>query len=428
MMIGISATMGFILADTFFIGKLGPAELATMGFVSPVAMIIVSASIGLSAGTSSVMARASGRGTDQALVRLATNSLIIAVIISLIFTVVGLLTIDPLFTLMGADKTTLPMIRQYMQVWYWSPLFIIVPMVAMGVTLGDTTLQGRLMLIAALVNVILDPIMIFGFCGFPRLEMAGAALATLIARAGTFVAVLYYLAYRFQVLEFSAEVMRSFRDSFRKITHVGIPAMATNMIIPLSGGVIITIIALFGNDAVAGTNVAMRIESVTIIVFYALSAVIGPFAGQNIGAGNPERIEKALQQCALFALIWSAVLALAIGGTAAFITAWFSDDKIIQGFANSYLYIMPLSYGAYGFVMIANATFNGMGKPIPGVVISTLRVAVFQFPLVVIAAFLLSDIKYVYIASSLSNILAGGVAYIWVMRAIRRKRPGTPIH
>jgi len=425
MMVGISASMGFVLADTWFIGKLGPGELAAMGFVGPIAMIVVSASIGLSAGASSVMARASGSGDHHELVKLATNSFIISVVISLCFTIVGLLTIDPLFTLMGADANTLPMIRDYMHVWYWSPLFIIVPMVAMGVmrALGDTTVQGRVMLIAALANLVLDPIMIFGLFGFPHLGLAGAALATLITRSGTFVAVMYYLAFRFHVISFSREVLSRFRESFRRITHVGIPAMGTNMIIPLSGGIVIAIIARFGNDAVAGTNVAMRIEAVTIIVFYALSAVIGPFVGQNIGAGYHDRIEKALRLCAIFAIIWGGILAILIALAAPYVTRQFSDETAILGYANSYLYIMPVSYGAYGFVMTANATFNGMGKPIPGVIISTLRVAIFQFPLVLIAAFLLADISYVYVASSLSNIMAGVIAYIWVRRTIRRIPP-----
>jgi len=424
MMIGVAATMGFLLADTYFIGRLGAAELAAMGFVGPIIMIIVSASIGLSAGTSSVMARASGRGDQKELVKLATNSFIVSVVISLFFTLAGRLTIDPLFKLMGADEATMPLIRNYMQVWYWTPVFIIVPMVAMGVmrALGDTALQGKLMILAALANIILDPILIFGLLGFPRLEMAGAALATILARGGTFIAVMYYLTYRFHVITFSKEILDSFQDSFRKIMHVGIPAMGTNMIIPLSGGVVITIIALFGNDAVAGTNVALRIESMTIIVFYALSAVIGPFAGQNMGSGRHDRIEKALRQIALFAVIWGGFLAVTIGLLAPYITPFFSDDAAIQDITNSYLYILPISYGAYGFVMTANATFNGLGKPVPGVIISALRVAIFQFPLVMIAAFFLADMRYVFWASSLSNILAGIIAYIWIMRTIRQER------
>ncbi len=423
MMVGITASMGFLLADTFFVGKLGPEELAAMGFASPIIMIIISASIGLSAGTSSVMARASGRGDQLETVKLATNSYIIAVLISLVFTVVGLLTIDPLFTLMGADGHTMPMIHEYMQIWYWSTTFIIVPMVAMGVmrAMGDTILQGKLMILAALANVILDPILIFGLFGFPRLDLAGAALATLITRAGSFIAVTYFLIHRYRVIHFSREILQSFKVSFRKITHVGIPAMGTNMIIPLAGGVVIAIIAKFGNDAVAGTNVAIRIESVTIIVFYALSAVIGPFSGQNIGAAKHDRIIKALQLCALFSIIGGIFLAIAIIFLAPYITVYFSDDSTVQAVANSYLYYMPISYGAYGFVMLANASFNGIGRPIPGVIVSTLRVVIFQIPLVMIAAYILSDMDYVFMASSLSNILAGIISYIWVMKAVREE-------
>jgi len=201
--------------------------------------------------------------------------------------------------------------------------------------------------------------------------------------------------------------------------HVGIPAMGTNMIIPIAGGAVIAVIATFGNEAVAGTNVAMRMEAVFIIVFYALSAVIGPFVGQNLGAGKHDRVEKALQQCALFALLWGIFLAVAIAVIAPAITRQFSDVIAIQDYANDYLYIMPVSYGAYGFVMIANATFNGIGHPVPGVIVSTLRVALFQFPLVLIAAFVFDDMQYVYAASSFSNLLAGIIAYIWVMRSVR---------
>ncbi len=428
LMVGISASMGFILADTFFIGKLGPNELAAMGFIGPIVMIIFSASIGLSAGTSSVLARASGGGNDKEIVKLATNSFLISILISLVFTLIGLLTIDPLFTMMGADETTLPMIREYMLVWYWSPVFITVPMVAMGVmrALGDTTLQSKVMILAAIANVILDPIMIFGLFGFPRMEMAGAALATLITRAGTFVAVMYYLTYRFHVIQFTKEVFDSFKDSFSKIMHVGIPAMGTNIIIPIAGGVVIAIIAIFGNDAVAGTNVASRIESVIMIVFYALSAVIGPFVGQNLGAMKQDRIEKAMQQCALFSLVFGVALALLIAVIAPTITAQFSEEAELQVIANNYLYIIPLSYGAYGFLMIANATFNGIGAPIPGVILSTLRVALFQFPLVLIAAFFFEDLNYIFAASSLSNIMAGIISYIWIIKTVRRVAPGHP--
>lgn len=420
MIIGIAASMGFLLADTFFIGKLGPNELAAVGFAGPIIMIIVATSIGLGAGTSSVMARAAGRGDQEELIKLATNSFIISALLSLGFTVIGLLTIDPLFRIMGADETILPLIRDYMEIWYWAPIFVITPMVAMGImrSVGDTSLQGKILILASLANVILDPILIFGLLGFPRMELAGAALATLIARAGSFVAVVYYLTYRFHVLKFNRAIVADFWISTKKIMHVGIPAAGTNIIIPIANGVIIAIIATFGNDAVAGTTVALRIETFSIIFFFALSSIIGPFVGQNLGARKHDRIQLALKQSAIFCLLWGAALAVLIALFAPGITGVFSDKSAISGLATSYLFIVPLSYGAYGIVMTANAAFNGLGQPLPGVMISTLRVVIFQIPMVLLAAWYM-DLAYVFAAASLSNILAGILAYFWITRTAR---------
>jgi len=420
MIIGISASMGFLLADTFFIGRLGPDELAAVGFAGPIIMIIVASSIGLSAGTSSVMARAAGRGDHDEMIKLATTSLILVGLLSLAFTIIGLLTINPLFRLMGADETVLPLIRDYMQIWYWAPIFVITPMVAMGImrSVGDTSLQGKIMIWASLANIILDPIMIFGLFGFPRMELEGAAYATMIARAGSFVAVIYYLTYRFHVIKFSHAIFADFWQTTKKIMHVGIPATGTNIIIPIANSVIVAIIATFGNDAVAGATVAIRIETFVIIFFFALSAIIGPFVGQNLGVRNHERIELALKQSALFCIVWGAILTLIIALAAPSVTVLFDDTKSISDIATIYLFIVPISYGAYGIVMTANAAFNGLGQPLPGVMISTLRVVILQIPLVLLAAYY-NNLPYVFAAASLSNILVGIIAYVWIMRTAR---------
>ncbi|HRW31126.1 MAG TPA: MATE family efflux transporter, partial [Emcibacteraceae bacterium] len=184
MVIGLMANMSFTFVDLFYIGMLGTDELAAMGFISRMAMIVISASIGLSAGISSVLARAAGNKDDEEIKCLATNTLLFTVILSLTFTVVGLLTIDPLFTAMGAEEKILPLIREYVTIWYLSPIFIMVPMTGGAAmrALGDTGLQGKLMLFSALANAVLDPILIFGLIGFPELGFQGAAIASLITR------------------------------------------------------------------------------------------------------------------------------------------------------------------------------------------------------------------------------------------------------
>ncbi len=423
MILGLSASMSFTFVDLFYIGMLGTDELAAMGFVTRMIMIVISASIGLSAGISSVLARAAGNKDDEEIKTLATNTLVFTFILSILITVVGLLTIDPLFTAMGADENILPLIRDYVTIWYFSPLFIMMPMTGGSVmrALGDTKLQGNLMLFSAIANAILDPILIFGMFGLPELGLQGAALASLITRFISFAIILYYLYFRFHVVCIKMETLKKFTISVKKIMHVGIPATGTNMIIPIVAAIIISIIARYGNDAVAATNVATTIESLSLVLFFSLSAVVGPFIGQNLGAGNFERIEECIKKASIFCMLWGGLMAVVLGLFAPTLAALFSEEPGITALTISYLYVVPLSYGLYGLVMSVNAMFNSIGNPMPGVVISSLRVFILQLPLVYVAS-QFYDLQIAFILISASNMIAGIVGYIWIRKTIRKMK------
>lgn len=418
---GIFSTMAFVMVDMYFIGKLGADELAAMGFVSRVAMVLFAVSIGIGAGTSSVLARAVGKKNPEEIRILASNSFVLALLLSILAGIIGLLTIDPLFRLIGADETTLPLIREYITIWYFGLPFVIVPMVGMSGmrAMGDSKLQSRIMVLAALGNAALDPIFIFGLFGFPRLELAGAALATLIVRFATFTAIAAYLYYRYEILSFSRSVLIHFKTATRQVLHVGLPAMGTNMIIPLAGLVVVSIIAKYGQHEVGATGVAISLESVMMIVFYALSSVIGPFVGQNLGARHYDRIIHAIKITSIFCLGWGVVLAILAALFSPYLAELFSTKPDVINIIVSYLLIVPVSYGAYGIVMMANAIYNGIGKPLPGVFLSTFRTVVLQLPLVLLAAYYF-DIKAVFACIAVSNLITGVLAYFWVMRTARQ--------
>src|SRR6056300_1699451 len=133
MIIGLSASMSFTFVDSYFIAKLGTNEVAAMGFVSRMVMIYFSVAIGLSAGVTSVLAHVAGSGDQDEVKKLATNTLIMTAILSLAISIFGYLTIDPIFTAMGANEHVLPHVREYMMIWYLSPLFVILPMTGGGV-------------------------------------------------------------------------------------------------------------------------------------------------------------------------------------------------------------------------------------------------------------------------------------------------------
>ena len=175
---GMFSIIAFNLTDAYFVGKLGTAPLAAISFTFPVVMTVGSITIGLGVGTCSVLSRAIGEGDHRKVQRLATDSLILSLLVVGFFILVGILTIDPLFEAMGADSETLPLIREYMSIWYFGMMFLVVPMVGNNAlrASGDTINPSIIMTVSALINVILDPILIYGLGPFPRLEIKGAAM------------------------------------------------------------------------------------------------------------------------------------------------------------------------------------------------------------------------------------------------------------
>jgi len=416
----ILAIMTFYATDTWFVAQLGAPPLAAMSFTFPVIMVMTSLGIGLMAGTSSVLARVVGTGDMDLVRRLATDALTLAFIIALVLSAVGIASLDRLFTLMGASAEVLALIRDYMIIWYAGFALVLVPMVVIGAVRapGDMKLQARLMMASAAINLILDPLLIFGWLGFPRLELQGAAIASVIARLVTLAAGALVI-HKMHLLCSPLTSVATLWRSWKRILHVGLPAAGTNVIIPVSAGIIVALLAGFGDRAVAGFGAAVRIEGLTLVVFFAMSAVIGPFVGQNLGARKPERIAEALRASGVFCVALGAVIAVVLGLLAEPLSRLFSDDAEVVSVTSTYLRIVPLSYGAAGVIMVVNAAFNGVGKPLPAVVISVSRTLVLYVPLAY-GASKLFGIPGIFAAACFSDLLSGIIAYAWFRNYSRK--------
>ncbi len=417
---GILTMMLSTFIDMWFIGKLGDRELAALSFAFPVLMVVTSVAIGLGAGTSSVVARAIGAHDHRRARRLATDSLILSFGITALLSVIGIMTIAPLFRLLGAPQDMIPLIAGYMKILYAGVPFVVVGMVGMSSmrATGDTRLPSMLMVIAAVANVILDPILIFGVGPIPALGLTGAALAALLSRAAIFGGTVYLMKARQDLLTFNKPDRHELLSSWGDILHVGIPAAGTNAIIPVATGVITAMLARYGPDTVAGFGVASRVESLTLVMFYALSAIIGPFVGQNISGNRPDRIYRALRLCTVFCLGSSTVIALFLFLTGGWISGLFSESPEVTGVAAMFLMIVPISYGTYGMVMIMNASFNGMGKPMPGVHISVGRMIVIYVPLAFVAERFFG-VAGIFAAYMIANVISGIVSYAWARSSVQ---------
>ena len=423
---GIVATMAFNAVDTYFVGRLGVAELAAMSFTFPVVMLLTSAAIGLGAGTSSVIARALAPGGSERVRRLTTDALLLAGVVACALAAVGALLIDPVFRLLGATEDLLPLIRDYMELWYLSAPLYIVPIVGMGAirATGETRGPMWIMIAAAVLNGLLDPLFIFGWGPVPALGLTGAAVALAIARLLILVLTLQMLWRQLDMIDWHLHRPAVIARSWSSILHVGLPAAGTNMIIPLCTAIATAMLAAFGTDVVAGFGVASRVESLALVAFYALSAIIGPMLGQNQTAGRFDRMHEALTVSMQFCVVAGLALAALLWFLGAQAAALFNDDARIVEVAARYFLLVPISYGAAGVVMTVNAGFNGIGEPMPAVVVSLARMGFLFLPLAWVASWWLGYTG-IFAAYSCANLICGLGGYWWLRQRIRRAEAGS---
>jgi putative MATE family efflux protein len=345
---------------------------------------------------------------------LSTDSLFLGFIITLVISMLGILTINPLFRLLGAPPDMLPMIRTFMIILYSGVPLLVVGMIGTACmrATGDTRLPSLLMVLAAVLNVALDPIFIFGLGPIPAMGLNGAATAALLARSAIFIGTVYVMRYRLDMLSFEKPDPIVMARSWRDILHVGIPAAGTNAIVPLGAVIVTAMIARYGPDAVAGFGVASRIESMMLVLYYAMSSIIGPFVGQNLAVGRERRILSALWLCTVFCVASGLVIAGSLALLSDFLPKLFSESEAVISVTKLFLWVVPVSYGTYGMVMVMNAAFNGLGQPMPAVWISVARILVLYVPLAMVGSQLYGLVG-IFGAYAFANIISGIGAYIW---------------
>jgi putative MATE family efflux protein len=401
------------LTDTYFVAQLGTNELAAMSFTFPVVTTLASLAIGLADGAGAVIALAIGEGRRNKVQRLTTDSLILSLVIGIIFTVVSLATITPLFTALGAEANILSLIRDYMEIWYLGFIFLIVPSMAMNAirAVGDVKVLTLIMMAATVINFVLDPLLVFGWGIFPRLEIAGAALATIIAQATTLVTAAIFL-YRERMIRFTTLKFQPLLKSWKSILYLGVPSAAKNMVTPISIGIITSTIAIYGPEAIAGFGIASRLEALALIAFLALSAAIGPIVGQNWGAKQFKRVNRAFSLSLRFCLIWGVLIAIVFGFASPFLASMFNHNREVISIAATYMAIVPISYAATGIILVSSSTFIALGKPLPSFAMTTAQTLLVYVPLAKLGSQLFG-INGIFAAACLANIIVGLVAIAW---------------
>jgi putative MATE family efflux protein len=423
MIIGLMVIITNSLVDAYFVSQLGSAPLAAVSYAFPVSFIVGAIAMGLGTGTSSLASRLFGAGNQEKVRQIATHSMLLGLIAGLCVVIFGLLTLEEVFSLLGADEQTMPFVKDYMEIYYWGGIFLVIPMIGNAVLRagGDAKTPSVLMASTAVINAVLDPILIFGWFGFPALAIKGAALASVLANVVFLIASLSILIFRENLIQFRKNTVAAILHSWSQILHVGLPAIASNLITPMSTALVTSLISSFGQSAVAGFGLASRLEAFIIIIFMALGGAIAPFVGQNFGAQKFDRLKQGFVFCVAFSFIYAlfciGFFILSVDTLLGFFT---TDPEVIKTAKIQLLYC-PWGYGFLGLAVIANGSFNAVGKPMPAMTISIGRTLLVYVPL---AYWLASSmgIRGVFIAQVLANLLAGIVGFIWYQNVFKQLR------
>ncbi len=412
MIYGMILLMTFNLVDTFFVSMLGTQPLAAISFTFPVTFTVISLMIGLGIGTSAVIAKFLGRDDHESAKDSATAALYMSAIVVVMLSFVGYLFTDELFTLLGANQSLLPLIHEYMDIWYLGSVFLIGPMIGNAVlrASGDTKTPSIVMGSSGLINAVLDPIFIFGFGPVPAMGIEGAAIASLISWVVGFLLILIILTKQKNLIHTHIIPMKQLIASCRGILKIGLPAAGANMLTPIAAAIMTAIAASYGESVVAGFGVGSRIESIASLVVLAMTMTLPPFISQNFGANNMERVEQAYKTSIKFIMFWQILIYVILVITAPLIASAFAKEKEVADIIVLFMWILPLGYGLQGVVIITNSSFNALHKPIIALILSIIRLFICYVPLAYLGSYLYG-LHGFFIGALLGNLVMAFISY-----------------
>lgn len=422
MILSMSFHTGFNVIDTIFVGMLGGVALTAISMTFPVVLFLIALSSGVSIGTTSLVARLMGaKDTDKAS-NAALQGLLLGFVMMLIIMVIGTAFSGNIFRSMGADEQVLPLVRSYMHIFFIGIGSMVITFIANGILrgTGDMLTPMKAMMLGTAINIVLDPILIFGVGPVPAMGIAGAAIATVIARTiGGSYAILHLLLGRADVVFHHLPVKWDF-PIIKSILNVGIPTSLNHISMSLSLFIFVNLLSTYGNEPIAAFGVGNRLDLVAFLPIIGVSQAVITMVGQNTGARQFHRVRRAT-------VIGAYIGALIMGsiGVVYFLlpqtmVSVFTQNASIIHFGSQYLRIMALSYAFLAVCMVYGGAFQGMGKAVPALIITLLRVALFSIPLALFLSLIMGwAVLGLFWGMTLANIMAAVISVLWFRTKMR---------
>ena len=353
----------FVIVDIYFVSKLGANAVATVGITESMVTIIYAIAIGLGMATTSMVSRRIGEKNPDAASVAAFQAILTGIVVSVIIGLPGALYSKKLLGLMGASKQIVESMSGYTSIMLGSNMVIMMLFIINAIfrSAGDAAVAMKVLWIGNIINIILDPCLIFGLGPFPHMGVTGAAIATSIGR-GTAVMVQFYLLFfgKKRIRLSTTHLLVDFRI-MAKLLKLSFGSIGQNLIGTTSWIALVRILSIFGSEVVAGYTIALRIIGFTLLPSWGISNAASTLVGQNLGAKKPDRAERAVWVTGFINMILLGVIGLIlILFPETFIRIFINNENVIKSGILG-LRIVSIGYIAYGFGMVLVNSFNGAG-------------------------------------------------------------------
>lgn len=353
----------FAVVDIYFVSKLGSSAVATVGLTETYMFLLYSVGMGLAVAVTAIIARRTGEKNSKEATLSAVQSIFLAILASVPFTIAGIFFAKDLLALMGADQWSIDVGYRYTQWMLGGNLVILLLFVINAIFrgAGDAAIAMRILWIANGINIVLCPLLIFGWGPIPALGIEGAALATNIGRGVGVLFQLWILFKGHKRIRIAVSQLYIDTKSMLGILRTSLGGIGQMLVSMTSWIFLMRILAEIGSDAVAGTTITIRIMMFTMMPAWGLSNAAATLVGQNLGANNPDRAESAVWKAGLYNMIFLSCISIIYFFFNDNLMRIFTNDTEVIAIGAEWLRILSFSYFVYGWWMVATSAFNGSG-------------------------------------------------------------------
>lgn len=408
----------FAIVDIFFVSKLGSDAVATVGITESILTLVYAIAIGLSMSTTAIVSRRIGEKDPEGAAAATVQSIFIGFGISIPVSVIGIFFAPQLLGLMGANETMISELYWYTTIMLGSNAFIMMLFIINAVFrgAGDAAISMRVLWLANLFNIVLDPLLIFGMGPFPELGIMGAAVATSIGRGLGIAYQFYQLARKSKRLRIKKRHLNIDKPVIKRLLRLSMGGIGQYLIATSSWIGMVRIIAEFGAEALAGYTIAIRIVIFSILPSWGMSNAAATLVGQNLGAKQPDRAEKSVWITGAVNMGFLILIGISFFLFAEELVQLFTAEANVVAIGADCLRIVSLGYIFYAWGMVVAQAFNGAGDTDTPTVLNFICFWLVEIPVAYLMAITLGMAEQgvfysIVIAESLLGVLG-----IWVFR------------